>query len=484
MRFTGHEPIAFGGVFDTVARCYTGEPSRHPVVWYVGEQQLDPVLFGTGDVSRFVCVGSAGAGKTAIGARWALRRGLMIPSGSIGIAAPVAPRLKVLWDEFLKTAHPRWLQDVRVADRQIVLVTGTKLQFLALKEQSGATGTPAQGFTFGTGILLDEEQDSGDEALANLYMRGRNPAGRSYVLSTCTLKRDPVWRARKAQYEAAPNTVVHTMRIHESPFVSEEYLADQKRNLSPTAYRMLVLAEEAPPERATYPDFARAQHVRGVPQIGAIDITRRITGADLLIGHDPGTLCDVSVILRAYEVRGVERPVWFASHELTTRPGAPHRHAAQLAHLVRSSFGVEPHQCVMRADPYGNAETSPDVTVYREYQRVGFTIRPAVYNSSSSANAHRPGRLDKEARIQCVCSLLLNAAGQTRLYLEPDDNGQPRAKELCASLEMEERDVTGRAEANRKDRSDRSHWCAALGYALWPYEHITPDDVRQGLGVQ
>ena len=51
-----------------------------------------------------------------------------------------------------------------------------------------------------------------------------------------------------------------------------------------------------------------------------------------------------------------------------------------------------------------------------------------------------------------------------------DDRKAPAAPKLVHAIETAERDAANRAEAERKDDRDVSHWPAALRYALWSVE--------------
>jgi hypothetical protein len=72
-----------------------------------------------------------------------------------------------------------------------------------------------------------------------------------------------------------------------------------------------------------------------------------------------------------------------------------------------------------------------------------------------------------------VNRLLFNAAENSRLFVACDENGSPEAPKLVEAFEQSERDANGRSETARKGtKQDRSHWPAALGYALWPTEKM------------
>lgn len=421
---------------------------------------------------RFVCVGAMGAGKTMVLAMAAICRALRNPGYNIGVVAPTQKRLRIVWQKIVALLPPAWIRQVRLNDGEIILVNGARLQFVATKIYSADIGSPIQGQSW-IACYVDEEQDITDSVMADIAMRGRDaPNGIYPVLSTCTLKDTPDWRNRKALYERRGDVTIYRMEALANPFVAKEYWEQLKLELTPRQYRMRVLALDAKPERAVYVDFDRDTHLRPIPDVGARDVTARITnGFAMLIGYDPGRQQDVSLFLKAYDVRGEPGPVWFVVDEITTLATTTEVHATDVLRRLQEKYRLQypdDGQAIIRADPYGNSEERPHVTVYKEFAKLGLKIKPAAYNKLNTG----PGMIPKEARIGVVNSLLRNAAGETRLYIATDDTGKSVAPKLVAALEMSERDETGKAETAKKTTADLSHWPAALGYALWPYERI------------
>jgi hypothetical protein len=124
-------------------------------------------------------------------------------------------------------------------------------------------------------------------------------------------------------------------------------------------------------------------------------------------------------------------------------------------------------QMLVRADPYSDSgEDQPDRSVYTIWRNRQVVIYPAAYKQGATT----PSRIKKEAGIDLVNTLLCNALGQRRLFVACDEHRQPCAPKLVEAFEMAERDEANRAEADKKDERDRSHWPAALRYALWQVE--------------
>lgn len=468
------DPIRVGGRLDRVTRAFVGPPEKWPT-WTVGVGQLPPLRFALGGSGRFVCVGAMGAGKTEVLARAAIVRAVLYGrNAALGVVAPTQKRLRIIWQKIERLLPPAWVIETRVADGEIVLINGCRLQFVAAKIYSRDIGSPIQGYSWGVGAIVDEEQDVENEALADVMMRGRDAReGRYAVLSTCTLKDTPDWRERKQKYEANPKTTLYRMEATANPFVDKRYWEELKHQLTERQYRMRVLALDARPERSVYPAFDRARHCMPRPRIGARDVTRHVTKFDYLLGYDPGSLHDVTLVLKAYQIHGDTLPTWWVIGELTTDATTTDEHVRALGQTLARQFDITSSDCIVVADPYGDRqdETRPDVSVYKRWTLHGYKIRPAAY-AKGMRGAARPGCVPKEAGIEIVNTLLCNAANETRLYIDVDDRGAPVAPKLVAALEMSERDEAGKAETQKKGSADLSHWTAALRYSVYPWERV------------
>jgi hypothetical protein len=167
--------------------------------------------------------------------------------------------------------------------------------------------------------------------------------------------------------------------------------------------------------------------------------------------------------------------------ELFTFHKTSEQHATQLLALVQRRFGVNiagrPERAHVRAQPVGQAEDKPDLDVYRIFGRVGFDIKAAQYRKDGKATGH----IDVNSRLEMVNTLLLDAAGFRRLFVEADANGRPVAPRLVEAFESMERDDHGRPKAGPKDETDLSDCPDALGYWLWPFEKESASMMRAGL---
>lgn len=481
-------PYRFGGMFDPLTCQWVGEAKEPAAIWEVGRGQLYPFQFiQRKEGERLVIVGAKGAGKTEVLPRLAIFYGMGLINADIGMLAPTHPRLSIMRNKFMRLLHPSWIADISAEEGYIMLANRVKYEFLSLKMQSLAMGPPSQGRDWCAGFM-DEEQNAHEMSVADVEARGRAApeldTGKSYypVVSTCTISDLPEFRERLARYRAEPDISVFRMEATANPFVPADHWERLRRRMTPRQYAQEVLALEQAPVRATYPAFERGKHIRPF-LLGAQDITERVTGGRALVGFDPGEMCHVSIYLKCYQPQKGRR-IWFVVDELTTDRTTVEAHGVEMVRRLEA-LGSEavggwyPDDC--RADPHGNTETRPDVTVYRQLQLMGIKVRPAVYrNSPNPAIAARPGTLKKNARIECVNRLLQDASGVTRLYILCDEDGRPVAPRLATALEMSQRDEYGRAEMDKKDEHDLSHWPAALGYALWPYERVKIEQVAVG----
>lgn len=482
------DPEDFGGIFDVRLGQWHDE-SANPVVWYASEEQRRLVLHGSDLADKIICRGAEGAGKTrGVVAPWALLRSMLDFAGQgveIGATAPTMRRLETLRIALFEKMPPEWYS-WRQRDGLLHLHCNVNLRLLSTHRTSEAEGSPVQGFDW-VAWIGDEGQDQ-LHAMDDIRARGRRaPGGRYRQMMSVTVKDSPEYRAFEDKWAASPNSAVVPLSGFTNPFVAAEHWENLRQTLSERAYRRRVLAENVGSEHVTYHAWDRAQNLRPIPMLGAEDVTRQVLAPwgqniSVLVGHDPGKLCDVSLILKAYAVRGVALPVWWVVDEVTTEQTTTEQHVAALLARLRTRWGCnqldwkgrvaeDGATALVRADPYsdsGNDEQRPDKSVYTIFRREGLRILPAATKPSTTVNS--AARIPKEAGIDMINDLLCSASGVRRLLVACDEQRQPSAKKLVAALETSERDAAGKAETQKKDKSDVSHWPAALRYALWELE--------------
>lgn len=470
----------FGGVVDTRAGEFVG-PSERPVTWFCSEAAEPLILHGDALPSRLCVEGAMGSGKSTALTLWSALRVLESTGMGVegGVTAPTFKRfgeVKKAFVDLLPRSWVRW----RERDHMFAFANGVTLRLVATHVQSEREGSPIQGFGWAF-VGSDEIQDS-LHVDGDIEARGRDaPDGVFRRFSTATVKDHPDYREWRDRIRSTRQWGLYSMSGLDSPFVDPSYWQQLRETMTEREYERKVLALDLRSDRAVYPEWARELNVRPIPALGARDITRQVLaqwGQNLgvLVGHDPGERQDVSLVLKAYQLPGEADPVWFVVDELTTPESTSHQHAQALMKLLRDRWGCYPRDmrgqlvaggdaALVRADPYGAAQTKPDRATYTVFRDIGLTILPAAYGKGTN-----PGQVPRVEGIEMVRTLLCDATGRRRLFVACDDRRVPAARKLVEAFEKSERDALGRAERERKDEKDLSHWPSALRYALWGVE--------------
>ncbi len=477
-----------GGLVDKSARPprFIG-PSPDPVVWYCSEDQ-EPLILHSDELPLGLLVyGSEGAGKTVCLAMWHFVRVLQhLGEGREGgQTAPTEPRLEMVRAEMFALYRPTWYR-YRASDNLLRFIDGTKIRLVSTHRQSEAQGSRVQGFSW-SWCGRDECQDQ-VEVHEDIESRGRAAKAAAYrQLATATAKDNPRWRTfRDARLSNPKKWVKYTLLGRNSPFVDPKFWEDKRADMSPREYKRRVEAQDVAPERVLYSSWERDHNLRPVP-IYAIDITAELlrpwgSNLQLLVGHDPGNLFDVSELLKAYRLPRVAKPVWWVVGEVTTEQSTTELHCQALLKVARDQFHCnevdwkgrpveDGPRMLVRADPYsdsGAGDSSPDRSVYTVFRRHNILIHAAAYKAST--DKVKVGRVPKEGRIDMVQTVICDAAQTRRLYVACDERRLPVAPKLVEAFETCERDEGGHAETQRKDKRDMSHWPAGLGYGLWVLE--------------
>lgn len=487
-----------GAMFDTLKKKWHG-PSQSPVVWYLSEEQ-EPIVMHDASMPAAVWMqGSMGAGKTTAGVIWLALRVIehaTHPLKGAGVTAPTDKRM----EEIRKTIFgpkdkdglrvggmwPRQWAQFREGDQVATCATGLQIDFRSTHIQSATAGSPIQGQNWA--FCLNDELQDYYEINDDIRARGRAAWLKRYQrFVTVTPKDDPGYRVFRdkiatltedwrVQYVLGPN----------SPFIDGAHWEVCKREMSLRKYQRVVLAQDVAGENVVYWAWSHSENIRPIqqvprwPDVTRTELARRATGQyEILVGYDPGRLFDVSVLLKAYQppigrnAKVPPAPVWFIVDEVTTERSSTEHHVRELLKVLRDKWGCnlqgDGPKAFVSADPYGdtaNDEEQPDVTVYRTFQSAGLHIKAAAYR----ANSTKAAKVPKEARIEMVNKLLCNAAGERRLFVACNDNRMPCAPKFVEAVERLERDGDNRAERDRKDANDLTHWPCAVGYALWAIE--------------
>ncbi len=486
----------WGGLVDTKATKPVIDRWVGPArTWLCSEAQEPLILHPNSVPLGALAVGSEGSGKTTALAMWHHKRWIenLGEFREGGQTAPVLKRLGLVKNEFLKLWAQDWCHYAQRDDFEgFELCDGSRIRFQHTHRQSAAAGSPIQGFNWSWGGR-DEMQDQVD-VHADIESRGRAAKGGRYKqFGTATAKDDPEWRNLRDGLEAGGQWAISKLLVGDSPFVAENFLAVKRASgITDREFRRRYLAEDVPPESRLYFNWDRAESLRPIPitarKITSIVLSRKIGhGYGLLIGHDPGTAKSASIYLDAYELPKIPDPVWWVRGELFTLHETPEAHALKVLAEVRQKFGVsirpDREQAHVRAQPVGQSEDKPDNDIYKIWRRVGLDTRAAQYRKNDNTGT---GHIGREARVNMVNTLLCDALGKRRLYIECDDMRRPVAPKLVEAFETIERDEQGRISRDKNLVRDKSDPADALGYALWPWEKVIASalqaDVRQHMG--
>mgnify|MGYP000113665125 CR=1 FL=1 len=482
----------WGGIIDTKATKPTlVDISRDPQVWLCSEDQEQIILHPSSIPLGHLVIGSEGSGKTTALAMWHHKRwcenvGDLREGGQ---TAPTLSRLGLVKAEILKLWPSSWRRFVNRDDFVgFELCDGSRIRFVSTAPRPEKQGSPIQGYNW-SWCGRDEVQDQVDvhsdiEARGRAARAGKDGKPQYKQLGTATAKDDPHWREFRDSLLSAGAWGTSKLLIERSPFVAPGFLEEKRKSgMTDREFRRRFLAEDVPPESRLYFNWSREHNLRPIPMAGARDITSIVLGRKIgpgfvvLLGHDPGTAKAASVFLQAYEIRGVPDPIWWVRGELFTMHQTPQQHALQARTICRDRFGGNVH---VRAQPMGTSDDKPDLDTYKIWRDAGFDIRAAQVKADGTGT----GKINRESRIAMVNTLLVDAAGVRRLYVECDDQRRPVAPKLVEAFESMERDERGRIDSDKRLDRDKSDPPDALGYALWPWEKALASVLRNDIRNQ
>lgn len=495
LEYTGRSKD-IGGSWDTVLGAFVG-PCKHWRTWLVGPKQFD-ILTGDPATRNQLLYSAEGAGKTTLMAQLAISFVIAAAvsgvTGNLGATAPTHDRLGTLIKAVVDLVPVGTAREPVAAqwgtmflDRgDLRTITGHTIQFRSTKQQSGATGSPIQGWNWGLGAIMDELQNS-IHAYPDVVARlrsGKEPP----IVGTATAADSALWR--NFRDSLSENWTIHRLSYLDTPFVHDSHWELLKTECSEREWKRRGLALDVGPERMVYTSWERDKNIASPPQLGAKDVTRRVLARsgrnlEMLIGHDPGSLQDCSVMLKAYQVRGEPTHRWYVVDEFRTKNTTSEEHAHALRTHLQTKWAMnyrgegEP-QVLVRCDPYGTTDLKTDRSVYLTFKQAGFDIRSAAFRKGKGN-----GKIPKEAGIEMINSLLCNANGERRLFVAVDERNKPCAPLLVESLELSERDEAGKAETQKKTSKgpggDLSDFPAALRYALWQVERVRAQSTGEGM---
>jgi hypothetical protein len=401
--------VDFGGVYDRLLRKYVG-PSERPRIWYANERAIDLIVHGSELPPGLLAYGGMGCGKTTgILAPWLVVRMLEFAKYApieIGGTAPTDPRLEEYITAVKRCMRADWYT---YNDKKHLFRcrNGVKMRLLGTAPRSASQGSKIQSWNWGA-VGIDELQDSIDE-YKNILARGRRAPGGVYKrAATVTAKESPGWREFRDRIKASGQWAVSHFEGQTNPFVWPAYWDGLKSEYSERDYKRIVLAQDVGPERAVYSAFTRDDNVRPVPQVGAKDVTYSRVNAAALVGHDPGTLQDVSLVLKCFRVREGRGYAehWYVIDEVTSPQSTTEEHVLQVRKQLQEVHdlqwpGEDEPKVLVRCDPQGDSDQRTDRSVYTTWRQAGFHIKSAAYSVSANGQKVTPkGRVPKEPDLR------------------------------------------------------------------------------------
>lgn len=433
-----------------------------------------------------------GAGKTEVLSMWAWLQIIALTGTGlqVGLTAPTQERTDMIRTAMVARAPESWYRGGAFkkgwSERKQVFRFANRIsaKLVSTKINSAAEGSRIQGYNWGA-CGSDEMQDS-IHADGDIEARGRAaPNGKYKRLATCTPKEDAGWRTYTDTIRGIPLWGIRNITGKSNPFVPASWWDQLKQTLSLREYLRKAEGLDPGPENAVYPAFSRTENLRPVPLIGARDITSTVVlNFAALVGNDPGSYRDVSIILRAYRVGNAAKPSWWAIGEVTTEGTSFEDHILRVKEYLQSrgmqvDDDPDSGKALVRCEPYGDSETRPDHYFYRAWKAEGFRVASAAFRNGEGKNA----RVPLEAGVEMVNRLLCNAAGQRRLFIDCNEHGRPACPRLAEALQNFQRDAAYKAKGNKRDKKhDLSDWPMALTLALWPYERLKDGDGIRRVG--
>lgn len=467
-------PRIYGGLYDPFLAGYV--PDAVPVPGQIVEVSCHPgqIEFLTYDKKklRVLVLGGPGSGKSEALVRKHLMRRLDRPNSVGGLVGATAPRVKLLWDMLLAVIEPLgWVARKQDADGFIDFVNGSRSVFKTGQAPSKKTGTSIQGQTWDDADI-DESQNVPDRAQNDVDERGRTAGEDFTVGESATLVDElPAFIVKLKEYEDHPDRVILKIDPRQNEFIDDFHWQRLERKYTKRQWRRRILSDwKIPSDKKVYANFSYAENIRPRPKAGDQDYTeitdekaRRFDrDCPFIVGHDFGVRTSASEILKAYLHRPTGQTHWWVVGEITTGEYLGTEGAAR--RLVKA-YPVD--DFVVSADPHLNTKDADksDYAIFRRYDI-------DVHRASA-------GRIAARHRIGMLNALFGDDESPRRLFIDCDERRQSVAPRLVESLEISEYDEHGNPEAVRKDASDPTHWPAALGYGLYPWEKImAPADVR------
>lgn len=468
-------PRIWGGRFNRLAQSYTGASPERVATFRCHPGQLE-LLLADGPEVRTLALGAPGGGKSFAAEIKAILCMLDWPNEVGGIVAPTEKRRGILFQDMLDHLQPLgWIEHVSLGSKleppTIRLINGAAAQFVSTHQQSKATGTPLQGYSWRWAVE-DEHQNMSTKACQEVNFRGRRVGGDYRIFSTATDQYIPEFQLRLEEWYRN-NPVSGVAKLLSFPgesnvFAAEDNWEMQRAFLSHEDYERLIEGKHHAQQGTIYRAFAHEHNVRALPDVRH-DVTAELTQAKyghpytVVIGTDLGSTVNASVVLKAF--RDIDGGVyWYVIDEIVTEECTAQRHALAILGKIDRAARLGP------ASPTPGYRSLDAVVVLdphcdrKEHDRSDKKLIEAEGLKCEWAGAPP---IAQKHRFAMVNSLWCDATGKRRLFVARDGAGKAVAPRLVNSAKLYRYEDVG-----KKGPGDLSHYTDDLGYGLYPFERI------------
>jgi hypothetical protein len=458
-------PEIYGGIYDRVIRRYIAPPTDIRQV-SIARAHVEAVMDDTPGVVMSLMLGAPGSGKSEFCTRRCLRKIYQRPNTTYGLIGPTDARRRVLLDKIIDQFLRPWGNlDREPSEKKKLIWTmnGCILFVGSAAIPSKRAGSALQGLELSEGFI-DELQSCDPVSVKEMATRGRN-AGLNYrVNASATNQRHlPEFRRELDRCKRHPETHrVYRVKSSDNPWVDPEYYTKLvKDRFNERDWKALIDVEDIPPESLVYFAFSIENNLRKRPP-DSHDITEDVlheffgVRGKYLLATDFGRVVNYTGVLRAFRDPVTGKRKWWVVDEVLTVGELIERHAQR----IKERF--YPGDCVLVGDPHINDKDS-DKTGFNVCRKAGF---PHVFRATTGHH------IAIEERVSMMNALFRDANGDSHLFIDADDHGEPRVPYLVDCLYQEERQLDGSTEGKKDGFNDHSHGPCAIGYGLHRAERV------------
>lgn len=459
----------YGGVWDSLLRSYVPDKEPQPIEFSVHEGQWE-LLTADRKTRVKLILASPGYGKTDALILLMLRDMVEIPRKPHLYVAPTTQKLTIGWNKYKKLiGSTGWsvssLEAIK-APEEVAIANGSRALWRAAKKQSEDLGSPIAGIDAAT-AKVDESQNVKDEDLREVQERGRIFKD-FQMIQTATNERIPEFRRRKREYARAKWAEVLMGPGETNCFTPLSHWQKLKEMYPPDEYKRKILCLDVPDVDSIYSAFSESS-VRPISaslrDITAAEVNKKfpdIYDCQWVLGTDFGITVHVSTAMQIFLDPSQKGRVFYARHEIVTRQRTADFHADAIKEWAQEQ-GVDPARILLIADPHTNKKDEDPDSDYRLVRKSGLLC----------LRAHG-GNIPRKHRYTMMNTLLRDASGKQRLFIESSPDGKsscPKLEESFYGLKYRRQGVAPEAHGKNPDL-DLTHYTDSIGYSLWKWERF------------